>query len=348
MHRRYQRHGFRVMILVAVLAFSGCRFTGWFDAASKATAADAVDWLLTQQQADGGFEVAGFPGFETPDAVLAIAEDAQQQSKWSKAQAKAAVLAATTGGFSALHAIDDLADSPDLSAGQAAKLVVLVTKPLGDGATTYDPDGDGARNLKSVINAGAAPDGTYGAFNATLYAAIALRALNGTVPAATITAIRDAQGADGGWNFAGDPSLGFSDIDTTGLAVQALVAAKVPASDPDVRGALSYLAESQGASGAWSSFGSDDPNSTSVAVLAITAAGYDPAAACWRDVVAPAMAGDPYVSPIGWLRSQQAADGHIESPNDPFGVNTFATSQTVQALRRSSSPLFVTNGEACP
>jgi hypothetical protein len=344
---RFRRWGLRATILAAIVASSGCRFTGWYDNASKAVAADAVDWLLTQQQPDGGFEVAGFPGFETPDAILAIGEDAQQQSNWSKVQARNAVLATTENGFSPLHAIDDLVDDPGLSAGQAAKVVVLVANPLGIGAGTFDPDGDGARNLKTVINNGAAPDGTYGTFSATLYAAIALRALNGSVPAVTRTAIRNAQGSDGGWNFAGDPGLA-SDIDTTGLAVQALVAANVGAADPDVRAGLKFLAEQQESSGAWQSFGSDDPNSTSVAVLAITAAGYNPAAACWRDVVAPGMQGDPYASPIVWLRSQQAGDGHITSPNDPFGVNTFATSQTVQALRRGSSPLFVTNGEPCP
>ena len=36
----------------------------------------AIDWLLTQQQSDGGFEanVPPFQGFETPDAILTIAE----------------------------------------------------------------------------------------------------------------------------------------------------------------------------------------------------------------------------------------------------------------------------------
>ena len=37
----------------------------------------AVAWLVTQQLPDGGFELAAYPGFETPDAVLAIAMAAQ-------------------------------------------------------------------------------------------------------------------------------------------------------------------------------------------------------------------------------------------------------------------------------
>ena len=38
-------------------------------AAPPAVVTQAAAWLATQQQPDGGFEVAGFPGFETPDAA---------------------------------------------------------------------------------------------------------------------------------------------------------------------------------------------------------------------------------------------------------------------------------------
>ena len=41
------------------------------------TANAAVAWLESRQLADGSFEVADFPGFETRDAVLAIAAAAQ-------------------------------------------------------------------------------------------------------------------------------------------------------------------------------------------------------------------------------------------------------------------------------
>src|SRR5688572_14826678 len=77
---------------------------------SAATANSAIAWLKTQQQADGGFEVAGFPGFETPDAVLALAEAAQSSNTWDSAAAHAAVLAVVKSGNSPLHYLDDLAD----------------------------------------------------------------------------------------------------------------------------------------------------------------------------------------------------------------------------------------------
>src|SRR5262245_51122688 len=124
--------------LVATL--SGFRYSGWKDTAAKTTAANATTWLKNQQLSDGSFETAGFPGFETPDAILAIAENAQLQQAWSASQARTAVLNTVKNGYNPLHAIDDLADDPALNAGQAAKLIVLVAKPLGIASGTFDPD----------------------------------------------------------------------------------------------------------------------------------------------------------------------------------------------------------------
>jgi hypothetical protein len=346
--RRHRRSRVIIGAVCAVLFLGAFRFSGFNDPQSRAVAAKATTWLDGEQQPDGGFEVAGFAGFETPDAVLAIAENAQTTKKWSTARALAAVQAVKTNGHSALHALDILSNS-GIDAGQAAKLVVLDAKPIGLSPTSFNPDGHGKSvNLKAVITAGAKPDGSYGTLNATLYAAIALRLLTGGVPAKTVANIRAAQETGGGWDFSGDPKSTNVDIDTTGLAIQALAAADVALTDSNLRAGLAFLAAQQQSSGAWQSFGSDDPNSTSVAVLGITAAGFDPTKPCWRDVVDPGLAGDPYASPIVWVRSQQQADGHIASPNDSFGVNTFATSQSIQALRRGWVPVKPLARQACP
>ena len=345
--RRHRRSRAVMGALCAALLFGACRFTGFYDTQARSTATAATGWLDAQQQADGSFELAGFPGFETPDAVLAIAENGQTTFAWDAANALTAVNAVKVGGHSGLHALDDLADA-GIDAGQAAKLVVLDTEPLGLSATAFNPDGDATSvNLKAIITAGAQPDGSYGAFNATLYAAIALRLLNGSVPANTVAYIRAAQQANGGWGFSGLPSGTDLDIDTTGLAIQALAAAKVSPTNGDLRAGLNFLALQHRASGAWRAFGSDDPNSTSVATMAITAAGFDPTKPCWRDLVAPGRAGTPYTSPIVWLRGRQHADGHIASPNDSFGLNTFATAQSIQALRRGWLPVTPLPAQSC-
>lgn len=326
---------------VALLAttLGACRFTGWNDAASRATADDATAWLVDQQLPDGSFEVAGFAGFETPDAVMAIAEGAQSGPEWDEAEALAAVEAVVTGGNSALDALDDQADG-ELTAASAAKLTILVALPLGLDPSSFDPQGDGAADLLGAIDADLGPDGSYGTFNATLYAVAAKRAAGQAVSAQTLDLIRGAQQVDGGWNFLGDPTGTGSDVDTTAMAVIALVSAGLrDHTDAAVLDGLTFLAEQQQLSGAWSTYGSDDPNSTSMAVLAVTGAGYDPAVRCWRDHVAPSLSGEPYASPLAWLQGQQDPSGRILSPSDGWGVNTFATSQSIQALRRSWMPV---------
>jgi hypothetical protein len=346
--RRHRRSRAVVGAVCATLLLGAFRFSGFNDPQARSAAAAATTWLDGQQLTDGSFEVAGFPGFETPDAVLAIAENAQTVRKWSPATALAAVQGVKRKGHSALHALDNFVDA-GIDAGQAAKIVALDTEPLGLSAAQFNPDGDAkTANLKQIIAAGAQPDGSYGAFNATLYAAIAWRLLTGSVPANTVAYIRAAQQANGGWNFAGDSSGTDLDVDTTGLAVQALVAAKVDGNDADLRAGLAFLATQQRANGSWQSFGSDDPNSTSVAAFAITAAGFDPTKSCWRDVVAPGLAGNAYTSPIVWIRSQQQPDGRIVSPNDGFGINTFASSQSIQALRRGWLPVKPLAVQNCP
>jgi hypothetical protein len=346
-NRHIRRCGAVLGVVALAAGIAGCRYTGFNDGPSKATAATAVDWLVTQQQADGGFEVAGFAGFETPDAILAIADDAQQQYFWDATQARNAVLATIENGNNPLHAVDDFVDGT-INAGQAAKVIVLVAKPLGLSVTNFNPDGDAARNLAAAVNAGALGNGSYGAFNATLYAALAKKLVDGAVPANTVAFIRAAQEASGGWDFNGDPAGNQADVDTTGLAVAALASAGVAPNDTDLRQGLAYLANNQQASGAWQAFGSNDPNSTSTAVFGIVAAGFDPTIPCWRNTAVPGLAGQPYASPISWLRTRQHADGHIISPNDQFGVNTFATSQSVQALRRGWMPIFGIDAQTCP
>lgn len=315
---------------------------GAADPASERVATRAVRWLDAVQLPDGSFEVAGFPGFETPDAVLAIAERGQSDGTWSTAEARTAVRRVREDGHHGLEALDDLADGEfgALSAGQAGKLIVLDAVPLGYDPAAFDPERDGAADLVAIMVDGRQADGSFGPFNATLYAALAYSVLDRPVPAATRNLIVSGQQANGGWDFAGDPTGAEVDVDTTGLAVQALIAAGMAPGSTTVRTALAFLARTQQANGSWPAlFGGDDPNATSVAVLAVTAAGFDVSGPCWRDQVAPELAGDPYTNPEAWLRSRQAPDGHIVSPNDQFGVNTFATSQTVQALLRSWLPV---------
>ena len=323
------RHLPRAVSFVALAALVATLFPAALTSAASPTADAALSWLRTQQQTDGGFEVLGFPGFETADVVFALASVAQTGA-WDFETALAAVAATRVGGVgnSPLDHLDDLADTP-ITKGQAAKAIVLATNPLGIDATQFDPKCDGGTtNLVTVLGAPGG-DGQFGfslgAFNSVLYAAraYALTAGAGQLPDASITTIRNAQKSDGSWSFDGSNAGTGGDIDTTAQAVLTLLEdADVLVADADVDEALDYLEGQQQGSGAWQSFFVDDANSTAMALLALGVAGRTTTLA----------AGD------AWIASQQQGDGRIASQNDGFGINTFATSQSVQGLVRLDVP----------
>jgi hypothetical protein len=338
------------LVSLSFAAFASLGVAGAADPASTTAAAKAVGWLKTQQQADGGFEHTTFAGFETPDAILAIAEQAQTGGTWSTAQALAAVQALHAGGGAGptpLAAIDTFVHTPTFSAGQAAKVIDLVAAPLGLDATAFHPGTGAPVNLLTTLDpAGCAGNpANYGLFNQTLYGALAKKLACGAANPAVLATIRAAQRSDGGWNFSGDQDPATaSDIDTTSLAIQAIVAGGASATDPAVTKALQFLAAQHQADGAWQSFGADDPNSTAVGTIAVTAAGYDATSSCWRDTAVPSAKGSAYGDPVAWIRSQQVTDGHVTSPNDSFGLNTFATSQSVEGLLRNWLPIAKASG----
>jgi hypothetical protein len=311
---------------------------------ASADSASAVAWLATQQQTDGGFEVAGFPGFETPDAVAALAADGQTGGTWSTTEALDAVFGVQTPAHeTALRSLDDYADG-GIGPGQAAKLIVLVTNQLGLDPNLFDPECDGGSgvDLEAILGSPGA-NGTYGisiaAFNQILFAARATAALGGTVAPETVQVIRDAQRPDGSYAFNGsqdDPLNDFDDpdVDTTAAAVLALRAAGIDPGDETLDDAIAWiLGERNASTGAWQAFFADDPNATAVAMMALHA-------------VNPATYATELSAGADYLIAQQDADGHIASPNDGFGVNTFATAQAIQALGLMTIPNGGTGGLA--
>lgn len=341
---------------IAVLA--PLAFQGSAGAATPAASAasGAIEWLSSQQQADGGFELAGFAGFETPDATLAIGAvgretwvdpvpvDALATGPWDKADALASVQALTENNKSALDAIDALIDgavdpTTVASGARAAKIAALVAEPLGIDPTDFDPANDSANpvDLIARMDLHKQVDGSYdfGAqFNGLLYTALALDGDGLVVPNAVVDQIRAAQRSDGSWDYTGTTTGDGNDIDTTALALQALRAAGLTTADADVAAGVTFLGSRQQASGAWQAFGGDDPNSTAMATVALGDLHIDVTTSAWRATFGAPVSGS-YASPIAWLVSQvDSSDGHIKSPNDGFGVNSFASTQAVEALAR--------------
>ncbi len=105
---------------------------------------------------------------------------------------------------------------------------------------------------------------------------LAQAGLDRPVPPAALTFLEAAQSPDGGFAFS---TSGDSDTNTTSLAVQALVASGVPASDASITAALAYLRSAQTSDGGFTFAppGDSDPNSTAFVIQAIAAVGEDPA-----------------------------------------------------------------------
>jgi len=333
--------------LTAVPAGAGPTPAGPTPAQTASTA--AVDWLVSQQQPDGGFELAGFPGFETPDVVLAIAMAAQTGPTWSTAEALAAVEAVEFGGSGGPTPLDalDAWVAGGIVAGQAAKLILLVVAPLGLDPADF---GDSHTDLTALIyptGCGGGADLTGVLYYSTQTMGLVGEILCGAPDPAIVARVRAAQRADGSWNFTGDPAEptdNGDEIDVTSIALQVLIAAGASWDDPAVHHGLAWMASRQFPTGAFDGFGLPDPNSTAMAMLAVTAAGFDPTTSCWRDTVAPVRMGAPYGDPQAWLLAQQQPDGRVVSPNDTYGVNTFATAQSVEGWLRTWVPLVRATG----
>jgi hypothetical protein len=135
--------------------------------------------------------------------------------------------------------------------------------------------------------------------------------------------LRSAQNADGGWGFARGSA---SDPDSTGAALQALAAAG------GSRGAISagvgWLKGAQDASGGFAiTGGSANAQSTAWAVQGLIAGGS-----------APASARSAGHSPLDYLSSVQAADGHYRYSSSSDQTRVWVTGQALAAV----------NGEAFP
>jgi hypothetical protein len=295
----------------------------------------AIDFLSTLQFDSGGFDAPdGFAGFLTADVTFALAQAGQSGDAWNASEALAAVQAVTTNGNDALDYLDDEADGAfgPLSSGKAAQLVIVV-ESIGLDPAAFDPQGDGATDLVAVMDSGAP---SFGSIYTAPLGALANSVLGRGVSGAIHDYIVSQQGADG--------SFGDS-VDTTGLAVAALVAAGDDVGDTAVRNGLAYLARQQAASGGFLSFGSTSANSTAMAAVGIAAAGFDGDDSCWRDLAAPELSGTDYAAVSGYLEGLQIASGAIADPAD-FDAG-FATAQAVQGLLHAFVPPVIAESQVC-
>lgn len=239
------------------------------------TAVDkAIQWLHTQQLADGGF---GGPGSAksnaavTSDVVyaLALAGENVDGPEWSK------------GGVSALDALAKLAPGyAGSDAGQAGKIARAAA------AAGADPRSFGGVDVLAVIEQ--AYDPATGRYHPNFLfrhalAMEGLRVAGEPVPAKAYDALSAGQLAGGGWAWAfpSPSATSVADTDTTGRALQTLAAASQGVCNTDFIAGAAYLARTQRSDAAWADLPTknvSNSNSTALAIGGLRAIGRDPQA----------------------------------------------------------------------
>jgi energy-coupling factor transport system substrate-specific component len=164
--------------------------------------------------------------------------------------------------------------------------------------------------------------------NLTAFAVLALRAAGVPPPARTYSWLDRQRDDDGGFNFAG--AGGTSDIDDTGAVLEALGARGGPSGEVRRR-AVAYLRDQQDRDGGFPQQPGAGSNaqSTAWAAQGFAAAGVSPASVHRR--------GSP--SPLAYLRSLQAPDGHIRYARGSDQTPVWVTGQALMALKGQSLPI---------
>jgi outer membrane biosynthesis protein TonB len=292
----------------------------------RATA--ALQYMLAAQRADGSID--GSLG-ETADFVIGTAAAGYDP----------ATLHGCTGGTGALEYLATASDGAAADAAKTGKAVLAVVAAGGDASSFA------GRNLLARLASLHQASGAYGdgsTFSQS-FAILALVASGQAVPAPAIDDLKSLQGlADGSWSFGTSaPAAGNGDTNSTAIALMALDAAGNHSADST---GLAYIHSAQLADGGFpyqnsSTFGppASDPDSDSIVLQALVAAGENPEAAAWSK-------GSNTV--LTHLRAGQGADGGYAYPG--MAENAFTTSQVPAALMRVqyAAAVHPTTGHALP
>ena len=266
----------------------------------------ALTWLHERQNADGSWSFFGSPDpGATCDATLAYAAAGFDPHTVREAASNPSAM-----DYLSVTASSFVARTPD-SAGKLAVAVV---------AAAEDPRDFGSVNIAHVLTNGWYSP-TLGAFGVPTntwhqaWAILGLAAAGEPIPASATQTLADLQQADGGWSY----DLGFvwTTPDDTGLALQALISAGVPPTDPSIVRGIAFLRSRQEAQGGWG-----NANSTAFAIQGLLAAGEDLVSDWLKDGRGPYQA----------LTTGQKTDGPFTSPWSGSADNDYATLQAVPAL----------------
>ena len=176
-------------------------------------------------------------------------------------------------------------------------------------------------------------DGSIGdQVNLTAFGVLALRAAGASLPPLTPGWLARQQNSDGGFSFA--TAGGASDVDDTGAALEALAAAG-GASSSALGRAVGYLRREQNRDGGLpqQDGAASNAQSTAWAIQGLLAAGVDPSSIRHGGR-----------SPLDYLRSLIAPDGHVRYAAGSDQTPVWVTGEALMALAGKPLPLFHARG----
>lgn len=264
----------------------------------------ALAWLHTQQSTDGTI------GVRTADAVYVIARAGENPDgpAWRPA------------GISALDALRTQAPTFLTDAGRTGKFLRAAD------ASHQNVHNFGGVDLVARASSFYTPATGWYHPGHLYYNALAIQGLTmagQSISPTTIAAIRSQQHASGAWEWRiGGP---LDEVDTTGMALQALIASGVPTTDSVITRAATYLANVQHADAGWSLLpdGTTSSNSTALGLAGLLAAQQNPLA-------------DPFVrngrTPLDTLLALQNANGSFDFQTGVPGDRLMATLDALSVL----------------
>lgn len=301
-----------VAVAVAVALVPRARAAG----STTAAVARGVAYLRSAQNGDGGFGAE--PGQRSSELF----------SAWAAIGLAAAGQDPATPRGRGPSALDSIrAEANTLQGAGDLERTILALRACR-ASTRFLPGGDPVARLLRYRTS----DGSFGRLaNLTAFAVLALRAAGEPADSAAVRGaarwLAHQQNGDGGFGYAARGTA--SDVDDTGAALQAVVAASVP-TGPVVSGAVRYLVRAQNGDGGYPQQrgGLSNAQSTAWAVQGLIAAGRDPNAVRRHGR-----------SPLDYLRSLAASDGSIRYSSESAQTPVWVTGEALAALAGKALPV---------
>ncbi|HUS82261.1 MAG TPA: prenyltransferase/squalene oxidase repeat-containing protein [Dehalococcoidia bacterium] len=308
-----------IALLVAVVCLAGGGLSAQAATPQTDAAQQAIDYIRTLQNADGGFPAFGSESNAgtTIDAVLAFVSAGIHSNS------------VKNSGNSALDYLEAQATSYTTTADHAAKLVIGLVA-AGEDPRDFAGE-DWVAKMQSYYD-GATHRYGQQTFEQMLYI-LARKSLGLSAGSGAVTYLESKELAQGCWEYADGWGC---DTNSTAVAVQALVAAGVDSSDASIEAALDYLKSAQNADGGFPYLipSDSDAQSTAWVLQALLAAGED------VDGGGPWEKAGGHTPMQALLSYQNAATGAFTYAGED---NAYATYQVVPALL--SQPLLLPPSE---